>query len=133
MNTNLTQVIIETIEQSKQVLGEGFDFAKKETPLVIQEFLNWGFIQSIVTGTFFLMVFLLLCYTAIRLWKWVVRARDEETQFFGGLWAFILSMVIVPILWYGVLRNAKTAIQIKVAPRVYLIEWVANNILKNEP
>jgi hypothetical protein len=121
MNTNLIQVIIQTIEESKQVLGEGFDFAKEQTPLVIQEFLRWKFWEHSLLAAIYLAAALIALWVVLKYTKTIAREMEELCLLpLGGL------LLIIAGTSYGFFSQAFNAIQITIAPRVYLIEFAAD-------
>lgn len=131
MNTNLTQVIIETIEQSKTVLGEGFDFAKEQTPMVINEFLLWKFWEHTVWMLLLAGSSICTIKLLVRLWKWAI-AYDSDTRYPVVPACFLpttLSIVSVIMLLIG-LNCGLQAAKIKIAPRVYLIEYISEAVRK---
>lgn len=131
MNTNLTQVIIETIEQSKTVLGEGFDFAKEQTPMVINEFLLWKFWEQAVWALLLAGSSICTIKLLIKVWRWAI-AHDSNDKYPVVPACFLpaaLSIVSVIILLIG-LHCGLQAAKIKIAPRVYLIEYISEAVRK---
>lgn len=120
-STNLNQVIIETIEQSKAILGEGFDFLKKETPLLIQEFLRWKFWEHLIWGSLCLLTNIVLLYFAF---KFSMRIESETKEANGG-WLFLSAICLIFLIPFtvGLFNNVLDALKITIAPRLYLLEY----------
>ncbi len=129
MNTNLTQVIIETIEQSKSILGEGLSLAKEQTPLVVNEFLIWKFWESLITGIAWMLIAIIALYCSFRLVKWAAKCIREDSDDILVLPVGIACIVLF-IPWFFSISLLKESLQIKIAPRVYLIEYVAKTVSK---
>lgn len=130
MNTNLTQVVIETIEESKKVLGDGFDFAKEQTPLLIREFLVWRFWEHFILAV-------ALAVVAVIAWVWVARLINKGSKWWSDWDVFAglltgLAVLISVISTVGAIHNGLQVVKIKVAPRVYLVEFAADTI-KGKP
>lgn len=118
--TNLTQILIETINQTKTVIGQGADFAKEQIPLVVNEFLLWNFWSDIG-----IMILLFIsAFIFFKVCKWAINkvnlSRDEEPWI---LLAILAGIGIIPCL-IGAFVHGFDAMKIKVAPRVYIIEYV---------
>lgn len=125
MNTNLTQVVIETIEESKKVLGEGFDFAKEQTPLIIKEFLAWRFWEHTILAVLLfgvLVVCLVLARKLVKAWHGFSDLAIAPTFAAVGL------VIVIPIAAIGATQHALQAIKVGISPRVYLVEFAAETI-----
>lgn len=114
MTKDLTdQAILEIIEVIKQTK----DFAKEQAPLVATEMLRWGAVQNIGLAVFF-FVLAISGFVSAKHW-----ARQNELSsscdYMPGIFfscaAALLSIIAIVVV-------IGTAIQIKIAPRVYLLE-----------
>lgn len=127
MNTELlSEKVVDWVAKTTEQIG---DFAAKEIPPFIHEYLTWKFWEAAISAIYSLIpclvcVVLLICF-AKKVWLWTLKYLDES----GGI------TILAPILFYGVCvviffsnfpkSEIKDMIQIKLAPKVYLIERAA--------
>ena len=130
MNTNLTQVIIETIEQSKAALGSGLELAKEQTPLVVNEFLVWSFWEHAITCFVILSFILALVWPMVKWWRYCIKQMIEDADEFPIIIFAVIPTFVICYFAYCGFSNGLDAVKIKLAPRVYLIEYVAKTITK---
>ena len=110
---------------SKTGIVKAVDFAQEQAPLVMQEFLAWRFSQAII--------YLIVGVIALALLVGIVKkclSKDWLSASDGGslvggvfgiaIFALVFGTAIVPAV--------ETIVKIKVAPRVYVIEWVADQV-----
>jgi hypothetical protein len=125
---DLQHQVFEYIKQTAEKIG---DFASKEIPPFINEFLQWKFIEAGIYSGCWALIFLICFVAGIFVIKWkkqIGRAfsnTDGITIFFFFFWlsfCIILIATFVPVF----LSNILTMVQIHVAPKVYLIEQAAN-------
>lgn len=119
----------EIYSASKVGIVKAVDFAQEQSPLVVREFLAWRFSQAIIYLVAGVVVLALLgalvkkCLSK----EWVEESDGISVVgvIFGiGIFVLVLGKCIIP--------NVETIVQIKVAPRVYVIEWVAEQVQKNK-
>ena len=119
----------EIYSASKVGIVKAVDFAQEQSPLVVQEFLAWRFSQAIIYLVAGVIALVLLgalvkkCFS--KDWLRETDGASVVGVIFGiGIFALVLGKAIVP--------NVETIVKIKVAPRVYVIEWVADQVQKNK-
>lgn len=95
-------------------------FLQKEVPIYITEYLNWHMYSSIIWGSIFLLP---LFFSIWVMYKGITAKYDQELLICLG---FLLLLIGV----CGVCANVSNIVQIKVAPRVYLIESITANLPK---
>lgn len=110
-------------DASKSAIAASVDMVKSQAPELVTEFLKWKFAEAL---TFVVMGAILLI---AGLWMAYVGWRMDDAD--AGVLVFIF-LGLLPILGglivIGV--NAMTVIQIWIAPKIYLIEYIVN-IVKN--
>lgn len=120
--------IMNFVEESAKATG---DFAKEQIPLYIQELLSWAFWES------FAWTFL---FAAIAGFLWWLRAfiikkstdKDGDVSFDTYWGTLVITLVLsVPCLC-GVVNNGLQTLKVGVAPRVWLVEYVAKAINKSK-
>lgn len=117
----------EAYEVSKASLGKAATFAYEQAPLLVQEFLTWKIIDNLFIIGLMIFAIVGLGYLA----KWV-HNTPKITE--GDPLAYVIG-VFVPIifsvlLFFLAVSHVKDICKIKVAPRVYLIEWASDQIVK---
>lgn len=120
------KLIINSIEKTGHVLDKAVDFVVEEAPKVVEEFLMWKFIESFLG--FCLSIGLTIC-TLIGGF-FIYRNRYDVKEGLAGtnLSASIIATVILVML--AMVSFNKTMnldwLKIKMAPRIYLIEYASS-------
>jgi hypothetical protein len=129
MDTKLQDQVLEWISSTAEKIG---DFATTQIPPFINEYLTWKFTEALVTtsyvGGLLTILFVTFCLYIKRLVKW---AKESSYDTDGVSWIVpsILTVVTIGIIIGNFpIDEIKTMIQIKVAPKVYLIESAAKII-----
>ena len=126
MKTELQTKVIQWIESSAVALK---DFATKEVPPFIHEYLQWKFIEACCNSILLLIVsipFAIIAYKCGKKFKQGLSGTIEEflAYVIGGI--FVACIAITS--WVNMGIHVKEAIMIKLAPKVYLIEKTAELI-----
>ena len=119
MNQNIQNWII---EQASNVTN----WANAEVPLVIQEFLIWNFYSGLINIVGILVFLGIVFISFIKFKKNIIDPIEDADP----LWV-VFSCIIIPCVIFsmiGIFCNVKDIIQIKVAPKVYLVEKAAEFI-----
>ena len=95
-------------------LNSGLDFASQQAPLVANEILRWGMLSSSV-----IMVLGVICLTVIAI---IFLPKLKELRDQDGILLTLFLFSIIPTLMVCV--NAYTILQIWVAPRLYMLDYV---------
>lgn len=133
MEKELTNKMIEWIEAAGQKIG---DFATQEIPPFIHEYLNWKFWEAIVNasiGFFFVILGLIwFIFFCKKVFKWSIQ---KDSKGYDTAWTLIPTascvLAMCGIIFGFPYAPIKDIIQIKVAPKVFLIEK-ASSILKDK-
>jgi hypothetical protein len=122
VNDAIQNQVASLIEKSISAAEKTGEFLQEELPLLAKEFLTWKFYYAVFWGSvwvvFSLVFFIssaIMVYGVCR-WKWEGEAIIVAVM--------VAAFGCIP-LGAG-LVHATDAIQIKVAPKVYLIEWAAD-------
>jgi len=119
MNELQTKVIA-WLESAAQKIGE---FASKEVPPFIHEYLQWKFFEACYNATLPIIALLISSYVlniGIKLMKSEKNHGGVEIiPLTLGIAGTIISLMAVFTVSF---TSIKTAVQIKIAPKVYLIE-----------
>lgn len=132
METNkLTDKLVQWVESAAQKVG---DFATTEIPPFVHEYLTWKFWEAGVNV--FTWAACTLGFISIWSMWWKKRKKeiiDGDTEAvvfaFGGVFS-ITAIIIAGIMF--AFPSAKDMIQIKIAPKVYLVEKISEIIKENK-
>lgn len=110
------------------------DFVAEQAPLVVQEFLLWRFTQATLWASIELVVFAVCVWYCRRYIKPAMVELDKPTRdqsdlvigrgVIGGIAAIITGF----ICFVAAMFNVVEAVQIKLAPRVYMLEELSKYI-----
>jgi FtsH-binding integral membrane protein len=107
----------------KAGVAQAVDFALQQAPLVVQEFLSWKMSEAIINLIFFGVATVIMLFCLVFLLKKAKKniENDAIVPIFFGTFFTVIALIFL-------LRNIKNDIQtiakIKLAPRVYIIEYV---------
>lgn len=121
MNQNIHNWII---EQASNVTN----WANAEVPLFIQEFLIWNFYSGLINIVGILILLLIIFGLYIKFKTYLFESFKDENSLM-----IIILVIIFPIIVFLVVSlfcSVKDCVQIKVAPKVYLVEKAAEMIKK---
>jgi hypothetical protein len=135
MNPTVEKALEKGIEGAETVIKNGVEaiqagtnFMLEQIPIVLQEFLTWRFYECLISGIISLIIVPLTIYYGKKFLCWMWKDNKNSIDGLEPLFAIVLLAIVV-ISGIGVCKvidNAKDCVQIKVAPRVYLIEEALN-------
>lgn len=132
MNETFKQAVNEILLSTIESVSQAKDFVLAELPDVVQQLLMWKMVESIFYST----ISISLTVISVFYWRWVIKSRNADwtrergnknepsdsymaAVIVGGI---VTALVVAPI----VLINFNLDwVQILVAPKIYLIEYVA--------
>jgi protein-S-isoprenylcysteine O-methyltransferase Ste14 len=130
MQNELQNKVVQWIESSAQAIG---GFATKEIPPFIHEYLQWKFVETLSKGG---VCFTLACIMSFFLYKGIRKLytwfTSDECEcdagvVFVGVGVIIGLLANIQLFTYSC-TNLLDSLQIKLAPKVYLIEKAAELI-----
>lgn len=107
----------------KAGVAQAVDFALQQAPLVVQEFLSWKMSEAIINLIFFGVGTVILLFCLIFLLKKAKKNIENDAIvpiFFGTLFTVITLIALLN----NIKKDIQTIVKIKLAPRVYIIEYV---------
>jgi hypothetical protein len=110
----LEQTLVDTINASKAGIEKGIDFAQAQIPDVVQQLLVWKLTAALVMTAVCILV-IIGCLLAIKKWF-------EQSE--GAI--IVPTCIIIPFAFLIGLYSALDAIKIYLAPKLYLLEYVAD-------
>lgn len=111
---------------SKSGIVKAVDFAQEQAPMVVQEFLKRKFAQSVIwtiVGVISLVTLVVVFLKCKKLAK-----SNSDGDIFGFFGMVISTIVFLTVCGTGVIPNVEQMVKVKVAPRVYMIEWVSDQV-----
>jgi len=112
---------------SKVGLAKAVDFAVEQAPIVVQEFLSWKMGEAIFNVIAYsiatIVLFFVLRFLLKKIKKIDMNYGPEEIVPIG-LGFLFCSAVFCLIIFTELKPNIETIIKIKLAPRVYILEYV---------
>lgn len=119
------------------------DFASREIPPFIHEYLQWKFYENVISIVFYFSVIIFMIGLIVATFKLSVygfkkhkenrHADWDALHYISGIACLtlsILSLVFFPICFP--LNSIKNCVQIKIAPKVYLLEQSVELYKKNK-
>lgn len=109
----------------KAGVAQAVDFALQQAPLVVQEFLSWKMSEAIINLIFFGIGTVIMLFCLVFLLKKGKKNIENDAIvpiFFGT--AF--TVIVLIALLNNIKKDIQTVVKIKLAPRVYIIEYVTN-------
>lgn len=140
MNTNNTQttvndILIDILKGAKDAGSELYtagkvgithavDFAIQQAPTVVQEFLSWKMGDAIFNCIFYSIAVIILLSIFIQVMKKVkvLKFHDDIIIVYSFILVFCIGFAVASTI--TIKSNVETIIKIKLAPRVYIIEYV---------
>ncbi len=113
---------------SKVGLAKAVDFAVEQAPIVVQEFLSWKMGEAIFNVVAYTIAAIVLFCIARFLFKKIKNTKiDYPEEIVPISLAFMFSVVMFCfVAFLHIKPNIETIIKIKLAPRVYILEYVTN-------
>jgi type III secretion system FlhB-like substrate exporter len=111
---------------SKVGLAKAVDFAIEQAPIIVQEFLSWKMGEAIFNVALYTIAAIVLFCIARFLFKKIkdtfINYPEEIVPLSLGLMFSAAMFCLITIL--HIKPNIETIIKIKLAPRVYILEYV---------
>ena len=108
----------------KTGVAQAVDFALQQAPLVVQEFLSWKMSEAIINLIFFGAAFVIAFCFFVFLIKKANEYIHSEAIVAIGLGMVGTLVIMISLLFNFIKPDIQTIIKIKLAPRVYIIEYV---------
>jgi hypothetical protein len=129
MTNEIQQKVIQWLEASAQAIG---DFTAKEVPPFIHEYLQWKMVEATVSGVGCFAIAIALAFAAYKMVRKIAQVEDLESWIVPLSVAAIVCTAASCGFLVTSIEGAKDALQIKIAPKVYLVEKAAELIKGNK-
>lgn len=118
MNEQLEQKSVELLGWLEQTIKTTADFGAEQIPLFIQELLLYKFWMSLGGFAIGILALIFSIYTLLKFIKWCTKNKFDDNLPFCVIWAIPIFISICAIF------SNTDWIMIKLAPRLYLLEYV---------
>lgn len=123
---NVTEILIDTINQGKEAIKQGFIFTQEQIPDIIHQLLYWKFTESLIYFILSIIITIITIILEIKAWKVIKNlAKEDEDWWAGWLFVHVLYVPLITLLYN--LYNL-TWLKILTAPKIYLIEYTVSLI-----
>jgi predicted PurR-regulated permease PerM len=120
----LLEIVARMLSKTAELLEKGASILADEIPKVVQEYLTWKFTENMVYGCIQIAIAVIVAVVVYRIHKWCVKENfynDTDLAPIIALCYCVAFAIIGTFLGFGT-SKIMTAVQIKIAPRVFLIE-----------
>lgn len=135
INTNLQDALSLVIGKTMQGVDASVDFLQQEIPDVIYQLILWYGVKSAVTALFAIIGIILLVVSGKKLVSYIAKNYKEwgdEAVAIGGMFIGIPSVCTYLFALYRVWEvcytNLMTALQIWIAPKIFLLDYASSFI-----
>lgn len=127
MNAELTEAMqdktLNIINWLESAIKTSTDFASEQIPLFIQELLHYNFVMSLIWFSVGIATFIIIAYYTRKFCKWMTE-EDNWDEYSPAVIFF--AMALIGCIIFSACHM--DWIKIKLAPRVYLMEYVKDNL-----
>lgn len=131
MNEQLQTALTQIIDKTMAGVDQSVDFLSEQIPDVLSQLLLWYGVSNIIYALVGIVV-LYACYHVVKkpqgtnetwLWEWSEYKESHRTTDYAP---FILLLIFPVIIGLTLLSNIMDALQIFIAPKIWLIEYAAS-------
>lgn len=127
LDQQLTNNYADLIQWVKDGANQAGSFLNEQTPLFIQEYLNWIFWSGFITGTLMLVIFITLLVSTICYMKKYERSSNDADGWCALIAGSVAVFVLIGFLTVG-MTGYSNALKAKIAPRVLVVEKIGSLI-----
>ena len=122
MTDEMKKLLEDAFRLTLDGLKSGGAFAKEQIPLVIQEKLTYDFYYYL----FFTIFLTVVCVAVFSLGVFCIKKANKAGYDCEGWWLGGVFGTMIPtvVLFLTLTNNIPAMIQISVAPRLYIVEWL---------
>lgn len=115
----LLQEALSIIKNTKEGVLKALDYLQAEIPDIIKQFLSWEF----SVGVMLLVLGLIFFIFGLCMVRWAKR-HQKVSEGFSWVVPIISWVIGTPFI----IANTFKVVHISVAPKIFLIKWIMNNI-----
>ncbi len=112
-------------DKGQEGILRAVELMETEAPLVVKELLRWHFAISLIWFLIPMCVAIVMASYLKKMWAWAISVADdtEGLSIIGGTVYTIVAGILISV---GL--STTNWLQILVAPRLFLIEYIANMV-----
>lgn len=125
MNEELLKQLVPIMEITKNGVIKAVDIIQEQAPILVKEILAWEFASSLIT----FLIGVILCLSFIPMVKNTSKwFREDDGDPTPRCVLSFIYWIIAPLIGIPCILFAWDWLKILIAPRLFLIEYVANLI-----
>lgn len=132
VESQLTSDYAQLSQWIKDTAANTGNFLNEQTPLFIQEYMNWMFWSNLITSVFFTAILCASIIATICLFKSAIKNKENkdlgEGLIFSGCISSMVSGLLLVVFLLIVPDASFKCLKVKLAPRVLIIEKVGELI-----
>ncbi|MFW5398104.1 hypothetical protein V2A85_00125 [Yersinia sp. 1252 StPb PI] len=118
---NVNEVLINLINRAASGVDQAIDFSKAQLPDVIHQLMVWKAVSYSLRSTVFLLLWI-ACFFAF---KKGLALMSADKNSISAIFLLVFSGMVGPAMFVGLTSNIGDALQLWLAPKVWLIEYAA--------
>jgi len=121
MKEELTTQLVPLLAEIREWLTSAVEFGQEQMPLVLREILWWHGIKSAMLFCFFALIVVAMGCYGKSFWTRLVKLSKEEGEPYI---LFCIPYAAVFVIFCFVMLDCTTWLQILIAPRLFLLEYL---------
>lgn len=121
MNEQANKILVDLLQKASNGIDTAVSFSQAQLPDIIQQLMVW---RAAAYGLriFTMLLFFIACvFLFKKSLKWHESYDKEHLGFFGIVFTVLIGLFLV----FGILENIGNALQLWLAPKVWLIEYAS--------
>jgi fumarate reductase subunit D len=120
----------EIYSAGKYSIIKAVDFAQEQAPMVVQEFVTWKFYEALTNFVLYMIPVVIMLSIIIYCIRYFRSDKYKSEEMCAALIiSTILSIVLSAVIFIiHIIPAINTMVKAKIAPRVFVIEWVSSQI-----
>jgi hypothetical protein len=119
LSDDLIRELLTTLQSTKS-------FVIEQAPDVVQELVHYKLVESLIVCIICILAMFAYRYVGIRVWKYTQTLDSySDFPFAAGLVAVFGGIPLTIATLFFLANSASTAIQIYIAPKIFLIEYLS--------
>lgn len=119
LQNKASEVLVNMIDITVKSMNDVIEFGKQQIPEVIHQLLLWQLTSSILWVVVGIVLALIGAWWCGKANKWVKQDSENAP-------AHIVTIILFGLSAWAIIANSLDALQIWIAPKVYLIQYAAD-------
>lgn len=126
MSEQTDKVVASLIQKAMEGVDQAVDFSKAQLPDVIEQLIHWKMAAYSLRIFTCAVIAIAMCFAFKKAYQWHEGYEKEAAGFFGMMFSAMIFMASFVVLS----GNIGDLIQLWLAPKVWLIEYAAQLMIK---